>query len=374
MNICIHAANGVSIHQFCLTLIQRLQERKHHVFAIAKQDDFFSDLQSKHVLVYNSQISEKHIGVRALVRYIRRIRTILKDEKVNLIQLMSPKAIIFIPFFARLLKVKTVCVLTGLGYVYTLPRYHPLRIATSMLYRCTLIFAHVVVFLNSDDIHHFLRWRIVSQRKTVLIRSSGVDTTHYHRRETAYPQQITYLFVGRLMIQKGITYFLQAAWRLRQANRSVRFLVVGNSDYGSQAMVSAQQVERYRRALGESIQFCGLVKDVRPLLGQSSALVLPTYYREGVPQSILEAMSYGLPIIATDMPGCREAVANNQNGLLIPPRNLHALIAAMEYFIDNRQEVARMGRQSRLIVEREFSSHIVDKQTLAAYRKTGVAI
>ena len=374
MNIAIHASNGVSLHQFCVALIQELARKGHTVITIAKKDSFFPLLRAQHITTYDSHSIEDTVGITAAMRYLKRVHRILKQERIDLIHLMTPKAILFVTLLARTMGIKSVCVFTGLGYTFTLPWYHPIRIIAVLAFRVVLLAADRVIFLNNDDMHYFVSRRIVAQKKAHLIRSSGIDLVRHQRAHAGYPTPPCFIFIGRLMRIKGIVRFLEAACTLHMHAPAVHFIVVGSNEYGNRQMLSDDALAHYQSLLGTALECAGHVHDVRPYLQRSSVLVLPTQYREGVPQSILEAMAYALPIIASDVPGCREAVAHNKNGFLVPAMDSAALLRAMRYFVDAPTQIAQMGQCSRTMARTHFAVEIVNRKTIEVYRATGLMV
>ncbi len=369
MTIIIQAPNGVSLHQFCLGLIMRLRQAGHRVVAVGRGDNHFSLLKSQGIALYDLALAEDAVAPHKLYRYIKRLWEIYRAVRPDMIHLFSPRAALFGTVAARALNIPVICSLTGLGNAFTLAAYHPLRLLFIMLYRLILPLTKAVIFLNPDDQSYFRKLRLITGRRSLLIRSSGVNIQRYHRGSHAYPATITFTFVGRLMRNKGIYYFLQAAQRITQQHRSVRFLVAGDSDYGSQAMLTQEDLNWYRRRLASAVDFAGHLLDIRPILSKSSVLVLPSYYREGVPQSILEAMAFSLPIITTDRPGCRETVQHGMNGYLVSPHNVDQLVECMERFIANPHLVAQMGAQSRALVVERFSEQSVIDATFCCYQR-----
>ena len=369
MTIIIQAPNGVSLHQFCLGLIMRLRHEGHNVVAVGRGDSHFALLKSLGITQYDLALAEDAVAPHALYRYIKRLWEIYRAVQPDMIHLFSPRATLFGTVVARALNIPVICSLTGLGNAFTLPAYHPLRVLFIALYRLVLTLTKAVIFLNPDDQAYFRKLGLIAGRRSLLIRSSGVNIQRYHRGNCAYPNSITFTFVGRLMRNKGIYYFLQAALRIAQQHRSVRFLVAGDTDYGSQAMLTKEDMDWYKGRLGSAIDFMGHLLDIRPVLSKSSVLVLPSYYREGVPQSILEAMAFSLPIITTDRPGCRETVDNGVNGYLVPSYNADELVKCMEQFVTNPHLVAQMGAHSRAIVAEHFSEQSVINTTLRCYQK-----
>ena len=370
--VLFHASNGVSVHQFCLPLIRELQQRGCQVAAIARADDFFPLLRKAGITVHDSKTSEDGMGPASLVRYQANLWKIFRSERPALFHCMSPKAIIFSTILARLSGARVVCSLTGIGYAFTLPALHPLRIIVTMLYRIVLPWAHEIILINRDDFAYFRKRRMAPRRKMRLIRSSGVDTARYPKKTTPFPKTVSFIFIGRLLLSKGILYLLQAAAELVRQDCEFSLTIVGSNTYGNAQTISDETLTSYAGKLGTHLRCVGAVTDVRPYLAASSVLVLPTYYREGVPQSILEAMATGLAVITTDSHGSRETIIEERNGILVPPHDVPALTAAMRRFIDQPDLAATMGQAARDLVVEHFSADMVNKQTIETYQRIGL--
>jgi len=242
----------------------------------------------------------------------------------------------------------------------------PLRVAARIL---TLPFLKLglsrnqaVLFQNPDDRELFSRLGLVDPARTVLVAGSGVDLSEYPFR--AVPQgPPKFLFVGRFLKEKGLGDLAQATVLLKRRYPKVRFQALGGLD-PNPGSVSERDLSAWR---GEgALEFPGAVADVRPLLARSTVFVLPSYYREGVPRSTLEALSTGRAVITCDTPGCRETVVEGKNGLLVPPRDPAALAAAMERFILEPSLARRMSRASRRLAESKFDVRKVNRTILSA--------
>jgi glycosyltransferase involved in cell wall biosynthesis len=171
------------------------------------------------------------------------------------------------------------------------------------------------------------------------------------------------LFAGRLLREKGVLEFVEAARRIKAKYPETRFIVLGGLDTNPGA-IPRKKVEGWVKE--GLIEWPGHVADVRPYLAQASVFVLPSYYREGVPRSIQEAMAMARPIITTDAPGCRETVIQGVNGFLVPVRDVDALVSAMERFINEPELIERMGKESRRIAEERFDVHKINRVLLEA--------
>lgn len=255
----------------------------------------------------------------------------------------------------------------GLGYAFTAPgeqeelKRRVVRTIAQFLYKLALRRATKVFFLNPDDLNEFVQKRLVHSEKAFLLGPIGVDL----RAFTPAPpvsEPITFLLAARLLREKGVVEFVEAARRIKVRYPCTRFILLGGLDTNPGA-ISGKEVEGWVK--GGLIEWLGHVADVRPYLAQASVFVLPSY-REGVPRSIQEAMAMARPIITTDAPGCRETVIPGVNGFLVPVRNVDALVSAMERFINEPELIERMGKESRRIAEERFDVHKINRVLLEA--------
>jgi glycosyltransferase involved in cell wall biosynthesis len=203
----------------------------------------------------------------------------------------------------------------------------------------------------------------LSRERVVLIRGSGVDPDVYRRQPEPQGETVVML-ASRLLWDKGVGEFVEAANRLRAQGYDSRFVLVGNGDDANPASVDASTLEAWRR--GGTVELWGRRDDMPDVLSQANIVCLPSY-REGVPKVLIEAASCGRPIVTTDAPGCREIVRHGENGLLVPVRDAGALAAAIKTLIDDPDLRSRMGAAGREIVKNEFTIDAVVRSTLDVY-------
>ena len=222
------------------------------------------------------------------------------------------------------------------------------------------------ILQNPEDLESLVAARIVDKSHAHLIRSSGVNTARFAAvPRNGVARAGTVLLASRLLRAKGIGEFVEAARRLKPKFPHIRFQVAGTPDLGSPDAISQSDIERW--SSDGIIEFLGHREDMPSLLAEAGLVALPTYYGEGVPRILIEAAASGLPLIATDVPGCREVVRHDQNGLLVRPQDPVALAAAIERIMLDPQERARMGASSRAIACEEFSEERVLSETLNVY-------
>lgn len=244
---------------------------------------------------------------------------------------------------ARLAGVRSAAMVTGLGFAFTDVqgwRKRLLRGLTVRLFQLSTGGNDVVVFQNPDDPVDFLAAKALKDPSKVrLINGSGVDLSHY--APVPLPEAPVFLMIARLLGNKGVREYGEAARRVKAIHPEARFLLVGGIDEGADA-VREDEVETWIKG---GIEYLGEQSDIRPAMAQCSVYVLPSY-REGTPRSVLEAMAMGRSILTSDAPGCRETTQDGENGFLIPVRDIDALCERMCWMIENPSERARMGQSS----------------------------
>jgi glycosyltransferase involved in cell wall biosynthesis len=249
--------------------------------------------------------------------------------------------------------------ITGLGSAFSGSGIKAalIRRLVIFLYRRALRHNARVFFQNPDDIALFSRMGILKAgEQAVRIPGSGVDVHEF--QPAPFPKGLSFLLIARLLREKGIAEYAEAARRIRQHHPHVRFRLAGWLDENPD---SIREDELQAWVDEGTLEYLGRLDDVRPALADSSVFVLPSYYREGIPRTLLEALAMGRPIITTDMPGCRLTVKDGENGYLAAARDAHALAEAMERFIEQPEMIAKMGVASRSLAETQFDVHIVNK-------------
>jgi len=231
------------------------------------------------------------------------------------------------------------------------------------LYRMALVRAGRVIFQNVDNKQVFMDRRIVSMQRCEVVSGSGVNMSYFslcHLPEGDF----VFLTIARLLGDKGLREYAQAALIVKKKYPEVVFNVVGPIDPSPDGITLAE-VDTWQ--ISGSVTYLGSSRDVRPFIERCHVYVLPSYH-EGMPRTVLEAMSMGRPILTTDVPGCRETVIQGENGYLVPARNVSALAERMIWFIENQKELARMGFNSRKIVEDRFDVKRVNADMLHIMR------
>ena len=258
--------------------------------------------------------------------------------------------------------------ITGLGYAFTgeaTGLRKVLRTLIQQLYRFSLSRNRLVFFQNPDDEALFRQLSLLKPAiPSCVVNGSGVDVAEY--TVAALPEKPSFLLIARLLGDKGVREYAQAAALVKQRFPDVSFRLVGWIDDNPDA-ISQAELDAWIAA--GTIEFLGKLSDVRPAIRDSCVYVLPSY-REGTPRTVLEAMAMGRAVITTDAPGCRETVVDGDNGYLVPVQDVSALAAAMIKLVENPAQVAAMGTRSRQMAEDKYDVHKVNAVML---REMGLA-
>lgn len=359
--IVIVAGGKRSLVNFRGDLIKEWLSLGHEVVAAAPGKYVNEKFASLGVRCYSIDFSRTGLNPIKDFSYFFRLIQLLKNEKPNILFLYNIKPVIYgsiAAFFYRNTAVYSM--ITGLGYVFGKGYTFKQRVVKSLavlFYRLALKRNTRVFFQNPDDLQLFKSYGLIKSGKEVLINGSGINLERFKPAQPVV-EPVTFLLIARLLWDKGIGEYVDAARRIRNDNPKVRFLLVG-SYYEAGSAVSKAHVESW---VSEGvIEYLGHVDDVRPVIANSSIYVLPSYYREGVPRTILEAMAMGKPVITTDSPGCKETVEDNLNGFLVPVKDSNSLVESMKYFIDNPSMIKKMGAESRKLVEKKFDVKVVNR-------------
>lgn len=273
------------------------------------------------------------------------------------------KPVVFSSLISKHIKLKGMySLIPGLGYAFNgggLKNKVVNKIAV-LLYNISLKNNNKVFFQNPDDLNLFVDLNLIDRKKTVLVNGSGVDIEGFYNSEPQ-TENISFIMMARLLKSKGTIEYIEAAEIIKNKYPEVEFTILGSPGSGPDAVDMNYVNQANKNCI---IHYPGRVEDVKSYIAQSSVYVLPSYYREGTPRSILEAMSMGKPIITTDNPGCRETVIDGKNGFMIPIKNHKILAEKMKYFIENREAIINMGKESRKIAKEKYDVHKVNQKII----------
>lgn len=356
--IALVANTTWNIRNFRLNVIRTLIDKGFRVIVIAPLDDYISYLEEyPQVKHYNlPKLSRKGKNPFHDIRLFWILVKMYRKIKPDFILHYTIKPNIYGSFAARVCRIPTASVVTGLGY----PFIHngKLGLLVKKLYSAAFKKNKFVLFENNDDLQFFTEQKIIAKNQGISTKGCGVDVDYFSPiTELSSSPQITFSFIGRLLYDKGISEFIEAAGILTQKNSNFRFQVIGELDEGNPA--SANKKELLEWVEKKVIIYRGFHSDVRQIIDQSHCIVLPSY-REGFARVLMEAMSMARPIITTDTPGCRDAVEEGNNGYLIKTESATDLAMAMEKFAElSLEEKREMGVKGREKAIREFDDAMI---------------
>jgi len=358
--LALLANQGASTLTFRGRLLGAMAAAGHQVTVLTPpippdQERAFRDLGVDH-----RPIPLDRTGLRPLrdARSVLALTAILARLRPDIVLTYNIKPVIYGTVAARAARVPfRAAMITGLGHAFVdrSPRGRLLNRLVRLLYRRALPHCDVVFFQNPDDLQLFRQHRLLGGARAVLVDGEGVDVDHF----ASVPPPAgapTFLLVGRVIREKGIEEYVQAARRLKVSHPQARFQLLGPYDANPSAL-SREQVAAWERE--GVLEYLGQTSDVRPFLAACTVYVLPSW-REGTPVSVLEALSTGRPVVTTDVPGCRETVVDGDNGFLVPAHDPRSLADAMERFVLEPGLAQEMGRRSREIAVERYDVHKVN--------------
>lgn len=369
MKIAVIGGFARSLITFRGDMLRSMVELGHEVLAMAPEDDPEVAAALEEMGVRYRPVPLRRTGmnpIRDAVTVVALARA-LRAYRPDAVFVYAVKPVIYGSMAARLAGVRLrVAMITGTGSAFSGGGSRKRRLVSWLvkrLYWAGLAGVHVVFFQNPDDERLFRSLGLVGRRKQRIERvgGSGVDLTRF--APVPLPDgPMTFLLIGRVIRDKGVAEYVEAARQVRKAHPEARFQLLGPLDVNPTA-ISKDELDGW--VASGDIEYLGRTPDVRPNLALAHVCVLPSY-GEGMPRSVLEAMAMARPVIVTDVPGCRETVVPGRNGLIVPVRDPAALADAMTRLIEEPGRLAEMGRESRRLAEERFDVVAVNRAIVEA--------
>jgi glycosyltransferase involved in cell wall biosynthesis len=371
MKFVFYANTDWYLFNFRLSTALELKSHGHEVVMLSPPGEFGGRFAALGFRWIPLQMDRASLNPLREAATLRRLVRVLKDEQPDVLHNFTVKCAVYGALAARAASVPAVVnAVAGMGYVFTSDRAHAraLRPVVKALMRGTLGGGHSRLILqNPDDADAFVRSRMIAGDRIRVIRSSGVNTTRFTpqvRGDERRPLRV--LLAARLLWEKGVGEFVEASRMLKAEGRDVEFLLAGMPDYGNPRSVRLEQVEQW--AEEGAVHWLRHVDDMPTLLSSVDVMALPSYYREGVPKSLIEGAASGLALVTTNLAGCREVVSEDGvDGLHVEPRNPRALAERLKMLDDDRVLVARLGACAREKALAHFDERAVIRNTIAVY-------
>ncbi len=370
MRILVIGSLPKSLIAFRGHLLRTIVSKGHSVWACSNGSDpeVEMELASMGVKYCHVEVDRAGINPMADIATFLQLVKLLRKTRPHIVLSYTVKPVIYGGLAARFCKIPSIySIITGLGHAFIdVPalRQRILRNVVRLLYTFSLRFSKKIFFQNPDDIDEFITLRITDRRRVVLTNGSGVDLRHYFA--VPLPSDPVFVLVARLLKEKGVREYVDAAKHLKKKFPALKCLLVGDLD-SNPSSIGIEELSKWREE--GYIEYCGYEKDVRPVIAEAAVLVLPSY-REGTPRSVLEAMAMGRPVIVSNTPGCRETIAmpagtvldrksaeviKGENGFLVPVKDVEKLAQAMEQLIISPSLRERMGESSRKFAEEKYA-------------------
>lgn len=365
LKILLFANTDWYLYNFRLSLAKDLRDQGHEVILLSPPGHFQKLLQENGFQLISFSFSRQGINPFYEIWTLWQLIRTYQKVRPDIVHHFTIKPVIYGSLAAHILRIRgTINSITGLGHLFIDPspvtRF--LRVVAKWLYRISLRNTQVI-FENPEDRDIFVKKRLLKAAHTHLILGTGVDIEKFRPVQKNNDIPVV-LFSSRMLATKGVLEYMEAVRILKQNGLSARFALAGATDPGNPASVTDGQIESWSQS--GLVEWWGWREDMPNTLAQTDIFCLPSY-REGVPNALIEACACGLPIVTTDVPGCRDVVTHGVNGLLVPVRDASALAGALETLLTDPELRQRMGTAGRETAINKFSITKVNAETLGVY-------
>ncbi|RNL76659.1 glycosyltransferase family 1 protein [Citrobacter sp. MH181794] len=328
------------------------------------------ELESMGFMTFEIPFSRSGVGIFSELKTIFKIRKVIKFIKPTLIHSITIKPVIYSGLVRRTISAThpMVSAISGLGYVFTTKtmRATLIRLTATVLYKLALSGnKKIVIFQNPSDENILSKIVGLNECEKVLIKGSGVDLKVYDFKPEPDNGQIKIAMACRLLKDKGVYQYIEAARLVKKSHSNVEFLLIGSPDPENPNSVMAEEIDAWVKE--GVITYLGHRKDIANIFSDSNIVSLPSFYGEGVPKVLIEAAACGRPIVTTNNPGCRDAIVDGKTGICVPVKDSLALARAFTILIEQPALRQSMGKAARIFAEAEFDIESVVNKHLAIY-------
>jgi glycosyltransferase involved in cell wall biosynthesis len=370
LKIALISTVASSFYGFRADLIHALVKKGHHIYAFTSEytNEDLKKIEKLGAIPVIYELNRGGLNPFSDIIATYKLSKKIKEIEPCLVFSYFSKPVIFSTLAAKLAKVSHIVgMLEGLGYTFTQQpkglnkKTQLIKKIQVFLYKIALPQLDQLIFLNPDDPKDLLQKYGIKVKKVEVLGGIGLNLENYKYSKN-FNSDISFIFVARLLAEKGIHDYIKAAKIVKSKYPNIKFTVLGAID--KSALGSLKEEELQDLIQTNIIEYPGYVNNVADWIEQASVFVLPSYYREGVPRSTQEAMAMGRPVITTDVPGCRETVVDGVNGFLVPKWNPNALAEKMIYFIEHPEEISTMGAESHKIAVEKFDAEKVNQRLM----------
>lgn len=371
--IVINSAKFFISHRLPLALEAQKQGFEVQIAIPPASKEERSFLESKGLKINDINLSRAGKNIIEELKTFTTLFLLISRIKPDVLHLITIKPVLYGGLISRFLRIPTLVAISGMGYLYKEEGNKFFRYLSDTFYKLVLGNKHIRVFVqNKNDKKVLKKISNIKDDLISLLAGSGVDLKEFNFSSPDL-KQITFVMPCRMLWDKGVKEFVQAAENIKSEYPSVNFLLAGSCDNSNPGSIS----EDYLNGLNKenNVKWLGEIKDMPTLYDKASIVVVPSYYNEGLPKVLLEAAASGRGVITTDMPGCADAVDDNLTGMIIPRKDVKALSNAMLKFILDKALISRIGESARIKAEKEFdvknviSKHIDTYHELSNLRK-----
>lgn len=354
-----------TVFNFRLPLIKKMKALGYKVVVITQFDGYEEKIKKDVDQILPLFISRK--GVNPFIDTITFLHLVITFFRIkpHYILLFTIKPVIYGTLAAKFFGIKSIVMITGLGTSFIINNW--ITSLVKLMYKFSLKSAHIVFFQNSDDKDLFLENKLINPKVCKMIPGSGIDTSKFRYIAPKNNKKVTFLLIARMLWDKGVGEYVKAARIIKLKYPNTIFQLLGPLGVQNRTAISEEKMNRWEKE--GYIEYLGATDDVMVFIKRACCVVLPSY-REGISRVLLEAASIGRPIIASDVPGCREVVNNKINGFLCVSRDYQDLAQKIEAMINLSYENRKtMGIKGREKIKQEFSQEIVNRLFLEAINK-----
>lgn len=371
MKIVILGTIAYSFYGFRADLIQELVKQQHTVYAFTSE---YTEEELEKIALLGAipviySLNRGGLNPLSDIRATYQLSKIIKEIAPDVVFSYFSKPVIFGTLAAKRARVPHIVgMLEGLGYCFTdqpeglSKKVKIIKGIQVLLYKVALPHTDTLIFLNADDYSDLLEKYKIQVKKVEVLGGIGLNLSQYKYQPTVdIKESIKFLFIGRLLKEKGVHDFISAIKIVKKAYPEAFFTILGEIDTSNMGALKKPELDKLIAL--KIVNYPGHVNNVKDWIASHHVFVLPSY-REGVPRSTQEAMAIGRPIITTDVPGCRETVIDGLNGFLVEKWNPQALAEKIIYFIEHPEQIKKMGDESYKLAQKRFDADKVNKRLI----------